>query len=294
MSKIFTKTYRTRYSDINANGLLDPADFARYIIDTAYDWGERLGLGYTVSNELGLYWVIRENEIHFFEPLQFMEEFDFTIWMLEWKRVRGTRAYEMKRKRDGVLIAHGVQKVVSLDINTQRLVSPPEEILKNFRLDNPTEIPSQPFPRISTIPEKALTFQQKVAWQDLDTLDMVNNAVYISYAEEAVLQALAAYGWSPSEGKLSGFKMIINRVHIQYKVPAVWGDTLDMTIFPLNQNDTGGSFFVGMARASDGVTISSCILDWSMAHVESMEQRSLPDSLKNHLENVIKTSTPEN
>jgi len=294
MSKIFTKSYRARYSDINANGILDPADCARYIIDTAYDWGERLGLGYTVSSELGLYWVIRENEIHLFEPLQFMEEFDFTIWMLEWKRVRGTRAYEMKRKRDGVLIAHGVQKVVSLDVNTQRLVTPPEEFLKNFRLDNPMEIPSQPFLRISTIPEKALTFQQKVAWQDLDTLDMVNNAVYISYAEEAVLQALAAYGWSPSEGKLRGFKIIINRVHIQHKVPAVWGDTLDMTIFPLKQNDTGGSFFVGMTRASDGVTIASCILDWSMADVESMEQRSLPDSLKNHLENVIKTSTPDN
>jgi len=29
MSKIFTKTYRARYSEINANGQLDPAHCAR-------------------------------------------------------------------------------------------------------------------------------------------------------------------------------------------------------------------------------------------------------------------------
>lgn len=287
MSKIFTKAYRVRYSDINANGVLDPADCARYIIDTAYDWGERLGLGYTASNELGLYWVIRENEIHLLEPLGFMEEFDFTIWMLEWKRVRGTRAYKMIRKNDGALIAHGVQKVVCLDVNTQRLVTPPEELLSNFRLDDPPEIPSHPFPRISTIPETALTFQRRVAWGDLDTLDMVNNAVYISYAEEAVMQALAAYGWSPSEAKLHGMKVIINRVHIQHKMPAVWGDTLDMTIFQLEQDETGGSFYVRMKRLSDEETIASCILDWSMANLDSKEEHALPDSLKNRLPSGI-------
>lgn len=287
MSKILTKTYRPRYSDINTNGFLDPAGCARYIIDTAYDWGERLGLGYRASNELGLYWVIRETEIHFFEPLGFMEEFDFTIWMLEWKRVRGTRAYKMIRKSDGVLIAHGVQKVVSLDVNTGRLVTPPEELIENFRLDDPPKMPSHLFPRISAIPERALTFQQKVAWGDLDMLDMVNNAVYISYAEEAVMQALAEVGWSPSEAKSRGMKLIIKRVHMQYKMTAVWGDTLDMTIFLLEQNDTGGSFFVRMTRESDGETIANCILEWGFADAHSMAERALPDSLKTRLPNGI-------
>jgi len=264
MSKIFTKTYQARYSEINANGLLDPADCARYIIDTAYDWGESLGLGYTVSNELGLYWVVRENEIHLFEPLHFMEEFDFTIWMYEWKRVRGTRAYEMKRKSDGTLIAHGTQKLVCLDVKTQRLVTPPEELLKNFRLDDPREIPSQYFPRNITVPKTVLTFQQKVTWQDVDMLDMVNNASYISYAEDAALQALATQGWSPSELKARGMAIGINRVHIQYKVPAVWGDALDMTTFPLKLDDASGSHYIGMTRASDGDSIANCILDWSL------------------------------
>jgi len=60
MSKIFTRTFRVSYSDINADGQFDHASCARYIVDTAYEWGERLGLGEEVVNELGLFWVIRE------------------------------------------------------------------------------------------------------------------------------------------------------------------------------------------------------------------------------------------
>ena len=92
MSKIFTRTYRARYTDINADGQLSPTDYARYIIDTAYQWAESLGFGFEVSEELGLYWVIRETEIQILGSLHFLDEFDFTIWMLDWKRVRGTRA----------------------------------------------------------------------------------------------------------------------------------------------------------------------------------------------------------
>jgi YbgC/YbaW family acyl-CoA thioester hydrolase len=287
MPKVFTKTYRTRYSEINANGLLDPANCARYIIDTAYDWGEILGLGYTVSNELGLYWVIRENEINLFNSLHFMEEFDFTIWMYEWKRVRGRRAFDMKRKSDGELIANGVQQLVCMDCKTLRPVIPPEELIKKFRLENPQEIPSQRFPRISTAPETALTFQQKVAWQDVDMLDMVNNAVYISYAEEAAARTLAVYGWSPSELKGCGIAMAIKRLHIQYQIPAVWGDLLDMTTFLLQLTDTGISLYVGMTRASDGESIANCVLDCYLIDLEDEEARPLPEALVNDLSETL-------
>jgi len=291
MSKIFTQTYRARYSEINANGLLDPAHCARYIIDTAYAWGEKLGLGDTVSNELGLYWVVRENEIHLFDSLHFMEDFDFTIWMFEWKRVRGTRAFEMKRKIDGGLIAHGVQQIACLDSKTQRPVAPPEELLDNFRLDNPREIPSQHFPRIPTTPETALIFQQQATWQDVDMLDMVNNAVYISYAEEAATKVLAAYGWSLSELKVHGFEMTTKRVHVKYQMPAAWGDTLNMTTFSLKLNETGGSRYVGITRASDGASIADCILDWELIDRESKEAHPLPESLANTLKANLATVT---
>jgi YbgC/YbaW family acyl-CoA thioester hydrolase len=287
MSKIFSRTYRTRYTETNANGQLAPADYARYIIDTAYDWGETLGLGYRDSTELGLYWVIRETEIQFFEPLRFREEFEFTIWMLDWRRVRGTRAFVVKRTNSGETIAQGVQQIACIDSKTQRPVSPPEELINKFRLDVPPEIPSQHFPKIPVPPEKALTFQLKVAWQDLDILDMVNNATYISYAEEAVTQCFAKLGWSPMELKEHGFTRAVRRLHIQYNMPAIWGDTLNITIFSLKLDHTGGSICVGMTRASDGASIASCILDWNLIDQGSGEVRLLPEPLLIALKNNV-------
>jgi YbgC/YbaW family acyl-CoA thioester hydrolase len=287
MSKIFTRTYRARYSDINANGQLAPSDYARYIIDTAYDWAEILGLGDRVSAELGLYWIIRETEIQFFGSLHFMEDFDFTIWMLDWKRVRGTRAFVVKSKNKGVTIAQGVQQIACMDSQTQRPVSPPENLIDNFRLDMPQEMPSQRFPKIPVLPEKSLTHQLKVAWQDLDILDMVNNATYISYAEEAVTQSLAAFGWSPMELKTHGLARVIRRVHIQYNTPAIWGDTLNLTIFSLKLDNTGGSLCVDMTRASDGASIASCILDWGLIDSGNGEVHPLPESLINALKNTV-------
>ena len=287
MSKIFTRTYRARYSDINANGQLAPADYARYIIDAAYDWGEILGLGEKVSEELGLYWVIRETEIQFFGSLHFMDEFDFTIWMLDWKRVRGTRAFVVKRKNQGATIAQGVQQIACLDRKTQRPVSPPVDLINNFRLDVPPELPSQRFPMISILPEKSLTLQLKVVWQDLDILDIVNNANYIAYADEAVTQSFASFGWSPMELKKHGLARVIRRLHIQYQMPAVWGDTLNMTIFSLNLDNMGGSLCVAMTRDSDGASIASCILDWGLLDRGSEDMHSLPESLANALKNTV-------
>lgn len=287
MSKIFTRTYRARYSDINADGQLAPTDYARYIIDTAYDWGETLGLGNRSSEELGIYWIVRETEIQFLGSLHFQDEFDFTIWMLDWKRVRGTRAFVVKHKNKGVTIAQGVQQIACMDSVTQRPISPPEDLINNFRLEMPQEIPSQRFPKISVLPEKSITLKHKVAWQDLDTLDMVNNCVYIAYAEEVVTQLFASFGWSPIELRTHGLARSVRRLHIQYHMPAVWGDMLKMTIFTRELNNTGGSLFVGMTRSSDEAPIASCILDWGLMNRGKAEAHPLPESLANALKNTM-------
>ena len=287
MSKILTRTYRARLTDINADGQLAPADYARYIIDTAYDWGETFGLGVKDSEELGLYWVVRETEIQIFGSLHFRDEFVYSIWMLDWKRVRGTRAFSVKNKNTGVTIAQGVQQIACLDRKTHRPISPPDHLIDNFRLDAPPEIPSQRFPKMPVLPGKSATLQIKVAWQDLDLMNVVNNAVYIAYAEEMVAQLFALFGWSPGELETHGLARWIYRLHIQYHMPARWGDLLNMNIFLLKLDDTGGCYCVDMTRASDGASIASCILDWGIKDIGSGETHPLPGSLFSKLKNTL-------
>ena len=44
MSRIFTRTFRVRWSETNADGEVDSASYLRYLIEAAWDWGAAGGL----------------------------------------------------------------------------------------------------------------------------------------------------------------------------------------------------------------------------------------------------------
>lgn len=89
----FTRTFRVRWSALNAVGQVDLSEYFRYVVETAWDWGATIGLNIAESDELGLAWVIREAEINFYRPLGSNDIFDLTIWLVDWRRVRGIRCF---------------------------------------------------------------------------------------------------------------------------------------------------------------------------------------------------------
>ncbi len=276
MSKIFTRTFRVRWSELDASGTVAPAAYLRYLVETAYDWGDALGLGAKNDRLLGLFWLIRETEIRFLRPLRHNDVFNFTIWMVNWQRVRGTRCFELTLKDSGEIIAQGSQHIVAMDAQTGRPTSPPEDIINNFRLDEPRIFPFERFPKIAA-PEKPVISQRQVEWGDLDALKHVNNAIYVTYAEEAAAQDLATRGWTPVKLAESNLTVATRRVHIQYLSPAVWGETLAISTHPLSVSDTGGTRYVGMARA-DGSPVCECILDWELVDRLTGQAKDLPAS----------------
>ena len=281
MSKIFTRTFRVRWSELDASGQVSPASYLRYLVETAYDWGDSFGLGSSNEASLGLFWLIRETELHLLRPLHHNDAFDFTIWMVNWQRVRGTRCFEIKLKDSGEIIAQGTQHIVCMDRTSQRPVSPPEEIMINFRLENPIVFPYERFPKVARSASTMIS-QRQVEWQDLDALEHVNNSIYVTYAEEAAAQELAACGWSPTRLAEQGLSQAVQRVHIQYLSPAVWGETLTIATHALNLAANGGSRYIGITRADSSV-VAECILDWSLVDRESREPRLLPEHLSKEL-----------
>lgn len=278
MSKIFTRTFRVRWGELDASGTVSPANYLRYLMETAWDWGDAVGLGVNDSQSLDLFWVIRETEIRFLRPLRHHDVFDFTIWLVNWQRVRGTRCFELKRKENAEVLAQGTQQVVCMDSKTGRPLSLPEDVIDRFRLENPRVFPFERFPKISSI-DTPFVMQRQVESMDLDLYEHVNNAVYIHYAEEAVAQAFSARGWSPANLSEQNLRIATRRLHIQYLSPATWGETLSISTHMPGVKDTGGSHYVGMSRA-DGTLVAECILDWEMVDRKSGEARSLPDELR--------------
>lgn len=277
MSKIFTRTFRVRWAELDASGIVSPANYLRYLIETAWDWGDAVGLGVNDSEALGVFWLIRETEIRFLRPLCHNDIFDFTIWLANWQRVRGTRCFELKLKASGEVIAQGTQQIVCMDAKTGRPVSLPEEVIDRFRHDNPRLFPFERFPKVTSIPSPYIT-QRQVEMMDLDVYEHVNNSVYINYAEEAGAQDFASRGWSPAKLADANLVIAVRRLHIQYLSVATWGETLNISTHLLEVNNAGGSRYVGMTR-TDGSVVTECILDWELVDRRSGEARSLPTEL---------------
>ena len=81
MKRNYTRTFRVRWSELNASGQVSLAEYFRYVIETAWDRGAVNGLSSDKSKEHGIAWVIRETEINIYRPLLPNETFDFTIWL---------------------------------------------------------------------------------------------------------------------------------------------------------------------------------------------------------------------
>ena len=278
MSKIFTRSFRVRWGELDPTGVVSPANCLRYLMETAWDWGVALGWDVKYSENPDVFWVIRETDIHFMSPLRHNDEFGLTIWMVNWKNVRGTRCFELTRKENGEVIAQGTQQVVFMDAKTGRPMNLPEEVVDVFRLENPRVFPFERFPKIAPA-EAPFVMQRQVEWMDLDVYEHVNNVIYVNYAEEAAAQEMSAQGWTPARLTEAGLSVVTKRVRIQYLAIANWGETLTVSTHPLQVDETGGSRYVGITRA-DGSHVAECIMDWESVDRTSGEVRPLPDELR--------------
>ena len=279
MKKPFTRTFRVRWSELNTNGQVDLAGFFHYVIETAWDWSTANGLSIIESEKLGLVWVIRETEINILRPLYPNERFDFTIWLYKWRRVRGTRFFELRLRDTEEIVAQGAQQIVALDSKTMRPASPPQHLMENFLIENPRAFQQGEIPKVNTPKEGAFISQRDVEWRDLDTLDHVNNAVYAEYAEDSIALALEALGWSPANFKSEDLIMVHDRVHMKYLSSAVWGDKLDVVTSLVELDIMGGAWYIEIKRVSDGAPLIVCLIEWSLINQTSGEKQNLPERL---------------
>jgi len=278
MPDYFSRTFRVRWSEVNASGQVDLAGYLRYLVETAWDWGAASGLSMQQSKQLGLAWVIRETEISFYRPLFPGDIFDFRIWLMHWRRVRGTRGFELCLKGGGERIAQGVQQVVVLDGQTMRPTAPPEALMENFLIENPRRIPQGKLPKYQMTGD-LFKMEKQVEWRDLDTFEHVNNATYASHAENMMVRALETLGWSPSVFKAQGLMIQLRRFHIQHLSIATWGDTLQFAANLVELKAEGGTWVIEIKRASNQEPVTRCLLEWTLTNRITGEEQEFPDSL---------------
>ena len=288
--KYFTRTFRVDWSETNAVGEVHLSAYFKYVVETAWEWGAAIGLGITGSEELGLGWLVRATELNLHRPLRPNDVFELTIWLADWRRVHGTRYFELVMKESGELVAQGAQEVVSVDLKTMRPATVPARIIDNITIENPRLIEVQKFPELKALRETAFATQRTVNWQDLDSQEHVNNTHYIAFAEDALTTAMATAGWAPERFKAENIAIRNRRVHVQYLAPAAWGATLDVYTHLIELTPAGGVWHVEIERRSDRKPIAQCVIKWGLVSRTDGKQRDLPESLFDGLKEEIATT----
>jgi acyl-CoA thioester hydrolase len=97
--------------------------------------------------------------------------------------------------------------------------------------------------------------RRRVAWHDLDSAQIVNNPVYLEYVEEAGFQCIAAHGWPVTRMTAEGFAILLRRHSIQYLLPAVLGDELEIATWASGVKRSTATRHYTVTRVSDGALL---------------------------------------
>ena len=230
MPLIHRRLFRIRSYECDAHGHLNNANYLQLMQETAFDASAAAGYDMQRYTNMQRHWLIRETNIEFLKPIHTNDPIEVSTWIRDFRRVSSRRAYEFRLAEDGQLAARGVTDWVFLNTLTRHPTSIPAYLTNDFFPEGiPASFPPRtPFPQLPPPATGAFCMPRRVEWNDIDSMQHVNNAVYLNYVTECSMQALAAYGWPWERLHALGLAVHLRRCQIQYLQPALHGDQLEI------------------------------------------------------------------
>ncbi len=127
----------------------------------------------------------------------------------------------------------------------------------------------------------AETFESihKVRSYECDLYGHVNNAVYLNYLEFARMEVLEQKGITLDNLKEAGYLIVIRRIEIEYKFPAVALDRLRIITTMKKVLNSSGIFHQRIIRIDDGKEIVDANVNWVVVSQTGRPVR-MPNVLK--------------
>jgi acyl-CoA thioester hydrolase len=254
-----TRTFRVRHYECDLYGHVNNAVYLRYMQEAAFDAAEAAGYGVDQTAAMGRLWLARATDIEYLKPLRYGDSAEVKTWIADFRRVRSRRAYEMRTPGSEELVARGYTDWVFLDRATLQPVTIPAALIAAFFPEGAPS-PSPPrerFPTAPPPPPGLFTLRRRVTWQDIDSAQHVNNAVYIAYVEDCGIQILHAYGWRVERMWDEGFAILMRRHQIEYLQSAVLDDELEIATWVSGVKRATATRHYTLKRVSDQAPIAN-------------------------------------
>ena len=280
MPLVHEHTFPIRFYECDANRHVNNANYLRYMQEAAFAASAAAGYDFARYAELGQSWLIRETEIEYFAPLVYGDTLTIKTWVDDFRRVRSRRRYESYKIGGSKPLARASTDWIYLDTATTRPVAIPDQLKRAFF---PEGIPAQegkraPFPEPPPAPPGMFAATRRVEWRDIDGVGHVNNAVYLSYIEDAGVQASAAFGWPIERMEAAGFAIIPRKHHLEYLHPARMDDQL-----VIQTRDSGGRRSTAtrhylIRRAGDGTLLARVNTLYVWVNTETFRPMRIPEA----------------
>lgn len=215
-------------ADLDAFGEVRNAALLRLLQETATRASSAAGFDATYYDRTGTMWIIRRTALMRMGTIRYGDELAVRTWIADFRRVRSQREYEVHA--GDRLVARASTDWVYVDRVQGRPRRIPAEWETAFPLPSPPA-PRVPFPE-ATAPAGALTLHRRVESHDLDALQHVNNSNYVSYLEQAALDALSPHGWDLPTQIAAGGRLAAVSHDLEYLDAALYGETLAITTWP--------------------------------------------------------------
>ena len=281
MPLIHRRQFRIRSYECDAHGHLNNANYARFMQETAFDATSSAGYGLARYAQMQRQWLVRATGMEFLQPLHYDDQIEINTWISDFRRASSRRQYEFRRVGSGEVTTRGWTDWVFIDTTSQRPVSIPTQLAGDFFPEGvPAEFPPRPaFPEAPPAPSGAFCMRRQVQWNDIDTLQHVNNAVYLNYITECSMQSLAACGWSWQRLYQLGLAVFLRRCQIQYLLPALLGEELEIQTWISNLRRVSAERHYTIRRTSDGALLARAQTYSAWVDLASGQPARIPQEL---------------
>jgi acyl-CoA thioester hydrolase len=114
---------------------------------------------------------------------------------------------------------------------------------------------------------------------ELDSRGHVNNAVYLSWAEEVATAHAEAAGYGRAWSEEHGGGWVIRRTEINYHRPAVYGDDVEVAVQVELVKGARGVRRTTIRRAGDGELFAEILTQWVWVRLSDGKPAPVPQEL---------------
>ncbi|PJF38317.1 MAG: hypothetical protein CUN55_17640, partial [Phototrophicales bacterium] len=180
--------------EVGHNGTVLHGSIMNYLEEGAVQASNRAGYNDDWFEQHGYLWLVRKWFVHYLKPIYLNDILTLQTWISDFRRVQSHREYVLLRGDEMVVRARANWVFIHRD--TMR----PARLLSEFEV-NYGPIPDEPLEPIRTklaevtsVQAVLYQFPYEVRYEEIDRAKHVNNAHYVRWVENNIMQILRSCG----------------------------------------------------------------------------------------------------